>query len=265
MLLRPPLQFNPDRFLSRGLFTPTDLGAALVAWWSADDHGTANMTDDGAGLISAWVDRIGGLSVTAATTARPTWSATAFTGSDGTTKAGLIGDGVANTLATTTLTGLPGTSTAGEIWVVVQPNLAGVVAAATYVAYGAQGGGTNRQVRKGANSMAPSVSDGTTTTGNGGIGAFATSGPHIIRGTWAGTTQTGTVNGVDFAAAGTIGSLNTTMTRMRFFANAATAAATFSNCVIRHVFIPTTLTAAQANNLTAWCAWDSGMVGATTA
>ena len=34
-------------------WTPYDLGpGCLSAWWSADDHGTARMTDDGAGLIS---------------------------------------------------------------------------------------------------------------------------------------------------------------------------------------------------------------------
>lgn len=259
MLLRPPLQFNPDRFLSRGTFTPTDLGASLVAHWSADDHGGANMTDDGAGLISAWVDRIGGLSVTAATTARPTWSATGFAAFDGTTKAALVGDGVANTLETTTLTGLPGTSTPGEIWVVAVPDPAGIVAAGSYVTYGGASNGTNRGVRKGSNVLSPTITDGSVTT-SPALGTIT--GAQIISGSWSGTTQSGVVNGRDFTNTGTIASLNTTMTRMRFFANSAGTAAAFLMGAIRHVFITTTLTAAQRASLLGWIAWDSGMVGA---
>ena len=58
-----------------GLWSPYLLNpSVLKAWWNADDHGTSYMTDDGAGLISSWIDRIGNVAVTGTTTQRPTWA-----------------------------------------------------------------------------------------------------------------------------------------------------------------------------------------------
>ena len=102
---------NHRRGLSKR-FSPYDLGRDILRnWWSADDHGTARMTDDGAGLISSWTDRIAGLAVTAVTAARPTYGATALAG-----RPALTFDGVANCLASTSLTNMPTGAQDGEIW-----------------------------------------------------------------------------------------------------------------------------------------------------
>jgi hypothetical protein len=72
------------------------------------------MTDDGSGVISAWVDKVGAMSVTAATTARPTWTVGALTSPTGNAKSGLTFDGTANCMVSTDLSTLPTGTTAGS-------------------------------------------------------------------------------------------------------------------------------------------------------
>ncbi len=233
-----------------GQWTPLALGTSLAAWWSADDHGTANMTDDGAGLISSWKDKVGAMDATAVTTARPTWAATSFNSA----YAGLTFDGVANCLVSTTLTTLPTGATAGDMYVVCSP----VTSATTLVLaqYGGTTASTTRRIHKASTDNA-AVMD-TTVTGRNNI---VTLGPHIIEGTWAGIVQDGYVDGahMDVNAPAVIATLATGTTRLRLGANNGTSAAAFFAGVLRHIFITTTLTLVQRQRLEGWMAWDGGI------
>lgn len=225
---------------------PSDLGSALKAWWNADDHGGANMTDDGGGLISAWVDRTGSMSLTAATTARPTYGATAFLGS----KKGLTFDGVANCLAGSSLGTLPTGSTAGEMWgLVVNTGLV----ASCLAAYGSGAGSATRRLGLSGTQLLR-VSDVTVN-----LDGPAATAPSAFGGAWNGTSMTGRANGADFAGnPATIASLNTAATRMRIGATATTSASAFFAGTLRHLLVTTTLATADQQKLDAWLLWDCG-------
>lgn len=248
----------PPRTGSRGTFAPTDLGGALVAWWNADDHDTANMTDDGDGLISAYVDRIGGLSLTAAAGARPTWGAAAFTGFDGTTKAALAFDGTANCLTGAT-TGLPTGTTPGEIWLVATGPAVADGSNRNPFTYGGTAGGTFRRFRKATTDNA-SASDGAVTANALSTTASWVGVPKIIGGMFGATTVEVRANGRAGTTA-TGATLNTGTTRTRIGADSANTAANFWLGAIRHVIVTTALTNAQRQQLEGWMAWDSGLVG----
>lgn len=224
-------------------WTPYDLGpGSLAAWWSADDHGTARMTDDGSGLISSWSDRIGGLAVTGTTTARPTWTATALNGA----KAGLTFDGTANTLATTTLTGLPTGAVAGEMWAVLSQARAGSVSGNfAAVRYGGATDGTFRGLGRvngaGNTNRARVAVDGTTAANilDDGVQDFGGASGHVLRGQFSGTTLTGELDGTAFSTSPASGvtTLATGTTRLRLGANTSGTAGNFWQGVLRHIII----------------------------
>jgi hypothetical protein len=236
---------------NRALWSPDVLTrSVLSAWWNADDHGTVRMTDDGAGLISSWIDRIGGMALTGTTTARPTWAS----GSFNSTKAGVTFDGSATTLAGTTLTTLPTGAVASEMWLSAVQTLAqtGVL-----VAYGAIGAGARRQISSNS-TFHPLISDGSTNLTQTGTPTLAS--PGVVSGQMFSTTENGWMTGVAFPAnPATIATLNTGTTRLRLGASNNTAAATFFGGVIRHAFILTgTLSLADRQRLEGYLAWDGG-------
>ncbi len=144
-----------------GTWAPVaSLGSTLGAWWTADDHGTARMTDDGSGVISSWTDSVGAMAITAATTARPTWTSTAFNSA----YAGLTFDGTANCFASTTLTTLPTGANAGWAMLVVAPTTSGTLY--HMLSYGGTANATLRSLRKASNNAAQ-ITDGTTGISSG--------------------------------------------------------------------------------------------------
>lgn len=232
------------------------LGTDLEEWWSAEDHGTANMTDDGAGLISAWVGRKGAVTVTAATTARPTYGATAFGG----TKKGLTFDGTTDAMVSTSFAGLPGGATAGELWAVVsQDQLDAVATVGTMVDYGGTNAGTDRCLFRSrtASISAGFINDGTDSLGFSQV-TVPFNGTHIIRGFWSGTTQGISLDG-NTQVTETIAAFNTGSTRLRIGASNASSATNFLLGVVRHVLVTSILTAARRQQLEGWLAWDSGI------
>lgn len=236
---------------NRALWSPDVLcRSVLSAWWSADDHGTANMTDDGAGLISSWIDRIAGIALTGTTTARPTWASNSFNAS----KAGLTFDGTATALAGTSITALPNAAVAGEMWLSMTQTLAqtGVI-----LSYGGIAAGARRKLTANA-TFHPILSDGT--TNNQDLTGRVISLPSAVAGQMFSTTANGFNTGVAFAANPvTIGALNTGTTRMRLGADNNTAAASFFGGVIRHAIILTgTLALADRQRLEGFLAWDGG-------
>lgn len=233
----------------------TALGSALKAWWDADDHGTARMTDDGAGLISSWTDKVAALAYTGATTARPTWTSTALQ-SPMAAKAGLTFDGVANVLSGAT-TGLPVGSTAGEIYVLVSQNdPTSHVTVNNAFGYGSITNSTGRVIARtisGVNRVY--INDQLATLIDTQANFL---GVHVVSGNWAGTTQAGRIDGVPFnPASGAIATLNTSTTNGRI-GSRPNSSTQFWLGVIRHIMVTTTLTALQRQQLEAWLLWDVG-------
>jgi len=228
----------------------TILGSSVAAWWCAQDY--VRMTDDGSGLISNWNDRVTALSVTATTTARPTWGATSFNG----TFPGLTFDGVANCLLTSTLTALPTGANAGEIWALCTQVSAQT---STVAAYGAITAGQLRRVSA-SGTFHPFVTDGT--TNNQDAGANLLSSPAIVSGQFFSTTENGWINGTAFTPnPTTIGSLNTGTTRLRIGASNSTSAASFFGGVISDVMVISgTLSTSQRQQLEGFFAWNRGLV-----
>lgn len=249
----PQLLFdNPAArfFTSPATWTLATLGAALVAWWNADDHGTANMTDDGSGLISAWKDRVGALSLTAATTARPTWAATSFNSA----YPGVTGDGVANVLNLSATTGLPTGSTEGWIFLlascVSNANLEGLFG------YGANITNQSRNFFKNSTNKGLYSVSGNQVTDT----AISIVGPHILATKFTSTTIFPFVDGAATTPASAAVALNTNTTRVRMFANMATTAAQFSALTISKAVITTALTTAQQQQIEGYWAWNYGLI-----
>lgn len=229
----------------------------MRAWWAADDHGTSRMTDDGAGVISSWTDRIGGIAVTAATTARPTWAATSFNSA----YPGVTFDGVANCLAQTSFAALPTGAVPGEIWMILD-NSAPITATETPIRYGGVSAATNRGVAcfdEGGDVIRFLASDAQTNLINTSS-QFV--GLNVGGAWWTTASEFGRVNGaptVPASAVLTTTPINTGTSRIRIGANNANTAASFFSGVIRHVFITQELTAIIRLWLESWLAWDSGL------
>lgn len=233
------------------------LGSSLKAWLSADAHGTARMTDDGSGLISSHTSEDGSaLTVTAATTARPTWLSNAISSPNGNSYSGLSFDGLANCFISTTLTNIPTGATSGEIHILAT----GVSGAATRVAvgYGAATAGQGRRLFKITNNQLRL--DDVTTSVLTDVSGVISSQPFVASGAWIGSTLSGRRNGkVCLPSSISLGTaLNTNTTRLRVGANISATADSFWSGIIRHVFITTSLTQLQRMQLEAWMLWEIG-------
>lgn len=249
MLLRR-VAVSPQRGASSGAgaFTLATLGAAAIADWSADDHGTANMTDDGAGAISAWADRLGGVSVTAATTARPTYGATAFNG-----KPGLTFDGTANCMVTTALGSIPTGANPSYIFAVL--DTANVALTMRPLGWGAGVSGQDRRLTLSTAHLFQ-VSDGTTAMADASASAV---GKSLLTGLFDGALLRGFVNGQPFSIPPVSLVPATGSTRLRIGASAAVSPASFFQGVIRRVVITGALSAAQRQQVEGYLAWDGGI------
>lgn len=224
--------------------------SVLAAWWNADDHASSLlMTDDGSGLISSWKDCINGTNLTATTTARPTWGATAFNG-----RAGVAADGVANVLS---LTGVPATMPTGaapsEIWGAYSSTSDG---ASTRVVFYYGVAATGRGVRE------VSTVDGVTIIGDSTVVTdtqIPRAGFHIASAIFTGTTLEGRTDGRPFITTGTPLVPATSTTRVRMFSSAGTSAGSFWQGTVRHLIVTRAMTAPQRLQLEGYLAWDSGL------
>jgi hypothetical protein len=232
-------------------WTPASLGAALKVLWTADDHGTARMTDDGAGLISSWKTNDGSAAtVTAATTARPTWSATAFGG----THAGLTCEGTVTTMVSTTLTNLPTGSTVGEL--IVSADIAATQATTGFpFRYGGGSAATDRGIQVSSANKAGLIASPTVLSDL----VHGLVGPHIIRARYESTTVYGWTDGQSWPAPSQSGetTLATGTTRLRICASTGGSASAWFTGAVRLVAATTDLTTAQEQQLDAYFAWDA--------
>lgn len=224
-----------------------DLGSALKAYWDADDYGTARVTDDGGGLISAWKDRKLGLTLTAAGSARPVFS-TAYVGGSN----AFLFDGTANVMRVESTTGLPVGATAGQIWVLREG--VGTTSALTFsICVGGAGATTQRRLGRSNASERFVVSDATTNTTASGNEGLISGGGHMSMGRWSGTQQAGRNRGQVSPAAATIATLNTGTTRVTVGASNATTPASFYHGAITAILITDdSLTLTQQQQLESW-------------
>ncbi len=237
-------------------FSPYQLsGSVLKAWWSAQDHGSILMTDDGSGLISNWKSRAATYdAITATTTARPTWGATSFNSA----YPGLTFDGTANCFVTTTLTNFPTGANAGEIWAVGSCT---TNASTTHIfTYGgAFGTAVARSLRKApAASNRFNFSDGSASASV--LNPPTTTSPFVGRANFTGTAMRGWINGTENATDPvTIATLNTGTTRLRIAANNTTGAANFGQMVgADFLILSGVLSTADAQKMEGYFAWTYG-------
>lgn len=214
------------------------------------------MTDDGSGLISNWVDRKGGLAVTATTTARPTWGAASFNS----VYPGVTFDGVANALTAASTGNLPVGSTAGNLAAVFSIPSAGI-ANGRIITMGSSGS-NSRDLRQGSAGK-PTVSDGSTTISSSAGTNFS---PLILVGDWSGTTEDGWINGAALSGnPTTISSLNTGNSRVRLGANPAVSPSGFGAMVLVDALVTTLVSAADRQKLEGYFAWKYAFQSSLTA
>lgn len=227
-------------------FTPTDLGASLLAWWNADRSDLITLSGS---QVTSWKDVVAAYDlVQAVAGARPLYSATSFNG-----RPGVTADGTDDqlTLASVILSG----ATAHEVWATTrQDALAANTTFRAFFSYGGVVGNSSNQLLRwvsgGQNSTLWQIGQGAavvqpvqTTTD--------LSGYHYIRGQ-SGATGIAGVDGVDGSALASSQNISTTRTRM--FANTANTAGNFGQCANRDVLLTLPLTAGQADQMAAWAA-----------
>jgi hypothetical protein len=228
----------------------TGLGSSLKAWWDAGDHGTARMTDDGAGLISSWTDKVGGLALTGTTTARPTWGAASYNSA----YAGVTLDGTANQLNNATYTSLPTGATAGNI-ILLMSQTSGTTFLGFFFGYGSDAVGRvlYRNYISATSRLTVSNSAANLTDT---IVAF--NGNHIVVGEWAGTAMSGWLDGTAITPpSAVVGALATPTVGFARMGARLQANTFFAKGVIRHCFVTTQLTTLQRQQLEGWLAWDT--------
>lgn len=222
------------------------LGSKLKAYWDAADEGTSRVVNDGGGLISSWTSRVGALTLTAATTARPTLTTAYFSG-----RKAFLFDGVANRMRMTGMTGIPSGANPSRIWMLY--NTVGTSSALTFLmACGGTAGGTQRRLGRSNASNRFVVSDATVNT-NGADSFSLIVGPNMSCGHWAGTSQDGRNRGGVSPAAIAIATLNTGTTSFTVGASNAAAAASFVNAAISVIMVTDgTETLDEMQHLESW-------------
>jgi hypothetical protein len=219
----------------------------LVVWF--DGRNMTNMTNDGSGVISSWTDNIAGITPTAATTARPTWSADGLS----TGVAAVVGDGVANAMTTTSFAACP-TGTNPSVILAVFSNTSDGADTRNVGGYGVSA--TPRSLRQLATGV-PSVQSNTSlsnTVTNSMLGA------HIMVGIYELALLSGRLDGSPFTPVPSVAqTLTTTATRLRLFSSLGTSTGAFGQGGLRHFMVLTTTTDNEILQLEGWAAWDSGL------
>lgn len=227
-------------------WTPADLGASLYAWWDAS---RADLITQSGGLVSSWKDSVAGYdAVQAVGASKPTYSATGFNGF-----AVVSADGVDDEL---TVTGVPAAIPTGanpvcEEWYLVdQPLAAGTDSANRNLgSYGGAASGSTRRVQRATPSgvnRARAI-DGGNNLNNTGVNFTDR---HVIRVVANGSTINIEVDGI--AAAGIAQSVTISTARLRFFADALSAASVFGQCGIAARLFTALLSADDASRMYAY-------------
>lgn len=222
-------------------FSPTDLGAALLGWFVADD-----LTP---GAVASWVDRVAAYNFTGAGAEQPTASATSYNGAPGVTF-----DGTANTLTLASVP-FPTGATACNIWAVVdQTALAADATARIIFSYGGDANTGQRRLYRSVTS-GQNRPFGLVGTGGGAPTANLAadfSGRHYVRTNISGTSIAAGMDGT--MSSGTAAVPATGTSRSRIGAVANVAASSFFQGVIREIIVTAALTAGQVTQTNGYCA-----------
>lgn len=250
--MRAPFLRGPRRaLLGRGRadvggaaapFSPTDLGASLLAWWPAD---RADLITQVAGVVSSWKDVVAAYDATATLTAQPTYSATGWNAAT----SGITFNGIANCLVLTP-SPFPTLSTASSrIWARVDQTALVADASARYIAaYGGDTATNQRRLLRRVSGGANIASAQLNTTSGDAPGDF--SGRHVVEATWFTGNENCTMDGnqgSNVLVTTTAGS-----TRFRIGATANLAASAFFQGVLGDVLVTTSLTVGQRASLLAY-------------
>jgi hypothetical protein len=235
--------------------------SVLRGLWHSDDHGTDLMTDDGSGLISSWKDLINLTNPTAATTARPTWGATAFDG----TRSAVMFDGSANAMTTTSLPALPVGTDPGWVFVVgADDSAVDDATARNFVAYGTSTAGNGRYIVRELSPFVagapPALRMTAGTAPNWRSPAITTRFMAFMQFQADGQTIDGRLNGDPTTAGANPTAFNTSTTRLRFGSGVGSGVSSLCKGKIRTVVIGAgVLSLADRQRLEGFCAADSGL------
>lgn len=245
----PVMLFNPDGSEWTS-WSPLDLGASLIAWWTTDraDLITLNST-----AVTSWKDVVGGYdAVQAVSAARPIYSATSFNGAPG-----VSFDGVDDELTSTDaalLAALPDGAEPGELWGVAQQNA--LVADSSPKILASYGGATSPTRRGLERVVATGVNRGRIVTGTGASAPTVVdttvdlSSRHVMRGRWTATDNGVAVDNATEVTAAVVPA--TTVLRLRFGSISNTAPTNFWSGPVRDILATGSLTAPQIAALNAW-------------
>lgn len=248
------------RFRRRSGWNVDQLGQNLLIYLNANDY--ARMTDDGAGVISSWKDRTRAIDFVSSGTARPTWSATGYTGPDGVTRPGVTADGSDDTMtATTGVPGLlPAGAAAGEMWACgyYPTNVASTQLVSVGDASATTGARVIRRTGTAPNARHSLIADATPVTNPNitGINHF------VVGFIYDGKELTGRINGRPFWVSTAV-TLASSVVRSRIFASSATVAGLFCAATLREVAHTKLLTHEDRLRLEASMAWNSGHNGSS--
>ncbi len=224
-------------------FVPTDLGAALLAWWSAD---RADLITLSGAQVTSWKDSVAAYDcVQAVAGSRPLYSLTSFNGAPG-----VSFDGVDDELTIASVP-FPSAGNASEVWGLVdQTRTAGGDATARCIAsYGGDTAAFQRRalrtVTSAQNRVAGQCGNGATTVVADLAADF--SGRHVARVIFGTAAVTAAMDGT----LGTPGAVvpNTGTSRFRIGALANVAATSIFWGAYRDLIITGALTVQQASNL----------------
>lgn len=226
-------------------WTPLDLGADLIAWWSAD---RADLITHSGGAVSSWKDIVAGYDAVQATgAAKPTYGATGWNGA----APGITGDGVDDALLLAPVPGaFPTGSTGGEAWALAdQAAAASDGVTRTIAAWGNASAGS-RHLRR---SVVSGVNCAEAIAGDGSVSAAATNlsvdftGRHVVRVVTTPTSVRADVNGI---AGSSVSTVPATLTnRFRLFANSTSGGGGYFQGTIRDVLLTSPLSGGNADLL----------------
>ena len=228
-------------------WNPLQLGADLLAWWSAD---RSDSIITGTGGVVSWVDVKNGYVATQGTSgSRPAYSPTGFGGFPC-----IVFDGTDDELTVASCP-LPTGATPAEVWAVAnQSALVADTGTRQLLSYGGTSNATRRALIRrvvsaanrasldvGDNSVAQAVNDT----------AVDFSGRHFVRGVFGAAASTIQVDGNATITSTSVVPV-TGSTRVRIGASSANTAANFWSGSVRDIVVTNALSVAQAALMAVW-------------
>jgi hypothetical protein len=235
--LRDGAKYNPQQAL----------GSKLLAWWDADH---TDLITQAGGVVSAWADRVQGLTHTASGAGQPAYSTSGFAG-----RPVITGDGTGTFMTRAGTTGLPTNSDQFEIWTLFDQTLATDGGGSRRYLFAWGGQGTQVHLMTGVTRSA--TNRGRVTAGNGTTAPTLNdavvdlTGRHFQRSVFTATGIKVAVDGFAMSAETAVVRAIDTL-RSRIFANTTTTPSEFWQGGLAAILVTSLLTDGEAAALTAW-------------